>query len=131
MPEARGGPPGPSAPPAPSLSGTRTICCSKEKLFCRNVRADRTNLATVGTNFLQALPRPLQLRQLSLQLKKNGDALRFIRGEGGGGKQCCRFGLFIPHSNFSIPDPGSKRFGILDPGSVSKNISIFNPKNSF
>jgi hypothetical protein len=50
--------------------GTRTIRCSTAKLFYKNVRADRTNLVTICTNFLQALPRPLQLRQLSLQLKK-------------------------------------------------------------
>jgi hypothetical protein len=38
----------------------------------------------------------------------------------------------IPDPNFSIPDPGSKRFriqGKKDPGSgcASKNLSIFNP----
>jgi hypothetical protein len=50
--------------------GQEQFAAVKQKLFYRNVRADLTNLATVGTNFLQALPRPLQLRQLSLQLKK-------------------------------------------------------------
>ncbi len=47
--------------------------------------------------------------------------------------QCCRSGMFIPDPNFSIPDPGSKRFRIPDPesGSASKNLSIFIPKNCF
>jgi hypothetical protein len=27
-------------------------------------------------------------------------------------KQCCESGMFIPDPNFSIPDPGSKRFRI-------------------
>jgi hypothetical protein len=35
----------------------------------------------------------------------------------------------IQNPKFSIPDPGSKR--TLDPGSASKNISIFNPKILF
>jgi hypothetical protein len=38
--------------------------------------------------------------------------------------------MFFPEPNFSIPDPGSKRFRFPDPGSgsASKNLSIFNPK---
>jgi hypothetical protein len=29
--------------------------------------------------------------------------------------QCCGSGMFIPNHNFSIPDPGSKRFRIPNP----------------
>ncbi len=47
--------------------------------------------------------------------------------------QCCGSGIFIADQNFSIPDTGSKRFRIRDPGSGSapKNLSIYNPKNCF
>jgi K+-transporting ATPase c subunit len=40
----------------------------------------------------------------------------------------------IPDPNFFHPrilDPGSKIFGIPDPRSASKNLSIINPKNCF
>jgi hypothetical protein len=37
----------------------------------------------------------------------------------------------IPDPNFSIPDSGSRVKKIPDPGSASKNLSIFNPKNCF
>jgi hypothetical protein len=38
----------------------------------------------------------------------------------------------IPDKNFSIPDPGSKRFPDLgSPGSASKILSILTPKNCF
>jgi hypothetical protein len=33
-----------------------------------------------------------------------------------------------PGSEFSIPDPGSKRFPDPGPGSAAKNLSIFTPK---
>ncbi len=33
--------------------------------------------------------------------------------------------MFIPNPNFSFPDSGSK---ITDPGSASKNLSVFNQK---
>jgi hypothetical protein len=40
------------------------------------------------------------------------------------------FGMFIPDTNFSIPDPASRVKKIQDPrsGSASKNLSIFSPK---
>jgi hypothetical protein len=44
--------------------------------------------------------------------------------------QCCGSEMFIPDPNFSIPDPGSKRFRFPDPF-TSKDLSIFNPKNCF
>jgi hypothetical protein len=46
--------------------------------------------------------------------------------------QCCGSGMFIPDPNFSIPDPGSRRFRIPDPGSASKkNSSFLNPDPDF
>ncbi len=48
--------------------------------------------------------------------------------------QCCGSGMFIPDPNFTsrirIPDPRSKRFRILDPGSesASKNLSFLTQK---
>jgi hypothetical protein len=44
--------------------------------------------------------------------------------------QCCGSGMFIPDPNFSLPDPGSKRFRIPDPN-PHQRVSIFNPKNCF
>jgi hypothetical protein len=41
------------------------------------------------------------------------------------------FGMFIldPGSVFIMPEPESRVDKIPDPGSASKNLSIFNPKN--
>jgi hypothetical protein len=44
-------------------------------------------------------------------------------------RQCSGSGMFILDTNFSIPDPGSMVKKAQDPGSATKNFSIFNPKN--
>ncbi len=55
-----------------------------------------------------------------------------------GDHHCCGSGLFIlnPGSRiqdpiFSIPDPGFRVDKITDPGSASKNLSIFYKKNLY
>jgi hypothetical protein len=39
--------------------------------------------------------------------------------------------MFIPDPNFSYPDPGSKRFRILDPDPHQRIKVFLNPKNCF
>jgi hypothetical protein len=41
---------------------------------------------------------------------------------------CCGSSMFIPDPIFSVPDSGFRVDKIPDPGSASKNLSIFNPK---
>ncbi len=48
--------------------------------------------------------------------------------------KCCGSRMFIPdpeYAFFSIPDPGFRVKKILDTGSASKHLSIFNPKTCF
>jgi hypothetical protein len=44
--------------------------------------------------------------------------------------QCCGSGIFIPDPNFSIPNPGSKRFLIPDPHQHQR-INVFLTKKLF
>jgi hypothetical protein len=48
-------------------------------------------------------------------------------------QQCCRFWMFIPDPNFSIPNPRVKRHWIPNPGSETENwnIPVFNPNNCY
>ncbi len=45
--------------------------------------------------------------------------------------QCCGSGMFIPDPGSQFFHPGSRAKKIPDPGSASKNLSIFNAKNCF
>jgi hypothetical protein len=42
--------------------------------------------------------------------------------------QCCGFGIFIPDPDQNFFHPGFRAKKLLDPGSVSKNLSILTQK---